>query len=159
MLPNDPMLALRAAQDTMAHRQYESSQERLAASARLAAKAHGASTDRLPKGFAVKSVVRPATAFVTLLLALSALIAASSASASDIASKRVVARSSNVVLDVTASRKRLLAMDRAGNIEQHQAAVRRLLSVTRGPQRVRVRNYLPARTFGSGGRPFLPSTR
>jgi hypothetical protein len=37
MLPNDPMLALRAAQDTMATRQFESSQERLVATARLAA--------------------------------------------------------------------------------------------------------------------------
>lgn len=37
MLPNDPMLALRAAQDTMAHRQYESAQERMAATVRQAA--------------------------------------------------------------------------------------------------------------------------
>ena len=46
MLPNDPMLALRAAQDTMAHRQYESSQERLAATVRLVSKASPARSDR-----------------------------------------------------------------------------------------------------------------
>jgi hypothetical protein len=37
MLPNDPLLALRQAKATMAERQYQSGQERLAAAARVAA--------------------------------------------------------------------------------------------------------------------------
>jgi hypothetical protein len=54
MLPNDPMLALRAAQDSMAHRQYESSQERLAATVRLGATPNSALPDRNPtRGFQV----------------------------------------------------------------------------------------------------------
>lgn len=38
MFPNDPLLALRAAQYTMAQRQREASQERLAATGRLEAR-------------------------------------------------------------------------------------------------------------------------
>jgi hypothetical protein len=54
MLPNDPLLALRAAHDTMARRQDESSQERLAASARLAgtlnrARSHHDPAHELPR--------------------------------------------------------------------------------------------------------------
>jgi hypothetical protein len=37
MLPNDPLLALRQAKATMAERQYQSGQERLAATSRIAA--------------------------------------------------------------------------------------------------------------------------
>ena len=48
MLPNDPTLALRAAQDTMAQRHHESGQERLAASARLVDKANPARSHHDP---------------------------------------------------------------------------------------------------------------
>ena len=46
MLRNDPLLALRAAQDTMSHRQYESSQERLAGTVGLSATPSPARSDR-----------------------------------------------------------------------------------------------------------------
>ena len=49
MLPNDPLLALRAAQDTMAQRQRESSQERMAASTRLVARPDPGHSRRAPK--------------------------------------------------------------------------------------------------------------
>ena len=49
MLPNDPLLALRAAQDTMAHRQRESSCERLAASNRVVAATDPGHSGRAPK--------------------------------------------------------------------------------------------------------------
>lgn len=57
MLPNDPVLALRAAQDRMAQRQHEASQERLAATARLAARPGPGHAGRAPK-IAFLSVVR-----------------------------------------------------------------------------------------------------
>lgn len=121
MLPNDPMLALREANATMAHRHHEASQERLGAHARLVTKPDPA------KASVVRSVIRPATLFVTVVLALTALIGASSASVPNVAAKRMLATSSSKLLDDTASRRRLLAIAPSGDVAQQQATRRRVL--------------------------------
>jgi hypothetical protein len=76
MLPNDPMLALRSAQDTMAQRHYESAQQRLAA-----------------PGPSLKRSTRPATLFVTIVIAVSALFGATSAPVPTTAARRMLATS------------------------------------------------------------------
>jgi hypothetical protein len=63
MLPNDPLLALRQAKATMAERQYQSGQERLAATARVAA--NGTANSR----------TRPRRAFRSLVERLGAALA------------------------------------------------------------------------------------
>jgi hypothetical protein len=139
MLPNDPILALRAAQDTMAQRQYDAGQERLAATVRLVHGAKSTRTNRdgahlfprliqyLPQAFRHGSIFRRAT-IVTIVLALSALVGASSASAPTVAARHQLARSPSTLLDATSSRRHLLAVDSAGAAGQQVAARRLVLS-------------------------------
>jgi hypothetical protein len=126
MLPNDPMLALRAAQDTMAQRQYESGQERLAATARLVG-GPSSEADSHPTHVVHGSIFRRAT-IVTIVLALSALVGASTTSAPAVAARHQLARSPSTLLDATSSRRHLLAVDSAGAAGQQVAARRLVLS-------------------------------
>jgi thioredoxin-like negative regulator of GroEL len=91
MLPNDPMLALRSAQDTMAQRHYEAAQERLAA--------------HLPRP---KRSIRPGTLFVTIVVALTAVFGAMSTPVPTTAAGRRLATSPSTSIDQAASRMRVL---------------------------------------------------
>ena len=91
MLPNDPMLALRSAQDKMIQRQYESAQERLAS--------------RAPS---LKRSIRPGTLFVTIVVAVTALFGATSAPVPTTAGRHMLATSPSTSLDRATSRMRTL---------------------------------------------------
>ena len=102
MFPNDPMLRLHETHITMAERHHEASQERLASEARLVAKPDSVRTDSasssvFPKHIQFLSLARSRRSifFVTIVLALSALLGASSSSVPNIAGARLLAASPN----------------------------------------------------------------
>lgn len=76
----------------------------------------------------MKSFIRPATAFVTVVLALSALVGAASASAPAVAARHQLAGSPSTLLDATSSRRHLLAVDSVSDVGQQVAARRLVLS-------------------------------
>ena len=126
MLPNDPQLRLSEAQATMALRHHESSQERLAKEARLVAAGDPASRPH-SKETAVKTFIRPTTVLFTVVIALSALLVGVAPSAPTSAGRNMLATSPRVLLDLTSSAKRLLAIDSTIDLEQQLASRRRVL--------------------------------
>jgi hypothetical protein len=126
MLPNDPQLRLSEAQATMAVRHHESSQERLAAEARLVAAAYPAS-GRHSKEKSMKTFIRPATVLFSVVIALSALLAAVAPSLPTTAGRHVIATSPRVLLEATSSTKRMLAIDSTIDLGQQVASRRRVL--------------------------------
>jgi hypothetical protein len=70
----------------------------------------------------MKRFTRPATAFVTVVLAVTALVATSSAAMPNVASRNMLARSPSSLTDTTAGLRRLLAIDSAADIGQQVAA-------------------------------------
>ena len=126
MLPNDPQLRLREAQATMALRHHESSQERLAAEARLAAAADPAS-HRHSKETVMKTFIRPATVFFTVVIALTALLGTAAPSVPSALGGNMLATSPRMLLDVTSSTKRMLAIDSTIDLGQQLASRRRVL--------------------------------
>ena len=122
MFPNDPQLRLGEAQATIALRHRESAQERLAAEARLLA----AADPSTPKETSVKKIIRPATAVFSVVLALSALLVLSTPPAPSSAARHMLARTPSLLLDVSASQRRMLAVDSAGHTGQQLAVARRV---------------------------------
>jgi hypothetical protein len=125
MLPNDPMLALRAAQDTMAQRQYASAQERLAATVRPVVRPNS-EADRHQTHLIRGSIFRRTT-LVTVVLALSALVGAAAVSEPSVAARRVLATSPRTLVDLTSNRMRVVAIDPASDIERNQTTSRRVV--------------------------------
>jgi hypothetical protein len=76
----------------------------------------------------MKNFTRPATTFVTVVLAVSALVGTSSAAIPNLASRHMLARSPSSLLDNTAGRRLLLAIDSAGDAMQQEAVRARVLS-------------------------------
>jgi hypothetical protein len=111
----------------MALRHHESAQERLAAEARLLAAADPASR-RSPKERLVKTLIRPATAVFSVVLALSALLVLSTPPPPSSAARHMLARPPSLLLDISASQKRMLAADRSGDTGQQLAVGRRVVS-------------------------------
>jgi len=111
VFPNDPQLRLGEAHATIALRHRESAQERLAAEARLLAAADPAS-HRIPKEGSVKTLIRPATAFFSVVLALSALLVVSAPPVPSSAARNMLVRTPSLLLDVTASQRQQLAVAR-----------------------------------------------
>jgi hypothetical protein len=126
MLPNDPQLRLSEAHTTMALRHHESSQERLAAEARLVAAADPAS-HRRSKETAMKSLIRPATVMFTVVIALSALLGAVGPSVPATAGRNMLATSPRALFVVTSSSERMLAIDSTSDMGQQMASRRRVL--------------------------------
>ena len=126
MLPNDPHLRLGEAHATMALRQHESSQERLAKEGRFVAAADPDS-HRRSKESAMKTLVRPATFFFTVVIALTALLGTAVQLAPTTAARHMLASSPRTLLDVTSSTKRMLAIESTINLGQQLASRQRVL--------------------------------
>ena len=75
----------------------------------------------------MKTLIRPATAFFSVVLALSALLVVSEPPVPSSAARTMLARTPSLPLDVSASQKRMLAVNRAGETGQQLAVSRRVV--------------------------------
>ena len=75
----------------------------------------------------MKTIVRPATIFFTVVIALTALLGASAQAVSTTAGRHMVATAPRTLLDVTSSTKRMLAIESTIELGQQVAARQRVL--------------------------------
>ena len=76
----------------------------------------------------MKNFTRPATTFVTVILAVTALVGTSSAAVPNVAARNMLARSPSSLLDATTGLRWLLAIDSASDRGPQEATRRRVLS-------------------------------